>query len=93
MGISGLLYVSSRLLGHADNCGKLICILNSDVGRTLTAGGYNDDTLMTIETCISYCSNRGLQYAGLEYYHECCMCHSQRHDAKRGILTGIRLRK
>ena len=51
----------------------MLTCLHSDVGRTLSAGGYIDDTLMTDESCISYCSGLGLQYAGVEYYHECCM--------------------
>ncbi len=28
---------------------------------------------MTVESCVSYCANLGYQYAGVEYYQECCM--------------------
>jgi len=40
-------------------------------GRTLTGAAYADGADMTIEACISYCSNNGFQYAGTEYSVEC----------------------
>lgn len=43
----------------------------SDVGRTLSSGGYNDNANMTIENCINYCSTHGYIYAGTEYSAEC----------------------
>ncbi|PQE05807.1 WSC domain-containing protein [Rutstroemia sp. NJR-2017a BVV2] len=42
-----------------------------DVGRTLTDGQYIDNVSMTDESCISYCSSKGLNYAGTEYSSEC----------------------
>jgi hypothetical protein len=41
-------------------------ILASDVGRTLTGGGYTNDTGMTDESCIAYCEEKGYIYAGTE---------------------------
>jgi hypothetical protein len=46
--------------------------LFSDVGRTLSSASYTDNIAMTVESCISFCGNRGYQYAGTEYYQECC---------------------
>lgn len=43
----------------------------TDVGRTISAAAYADNVGMTIETCISFCSSKGFQYAGTEYYQEC----------------------
>jgi hypothetical protein len=44
----------------------------SDIGRTLTEGGYDDVIGMTDESCIAYCNANGYIYAGTEYFHECC---------------------
>lgn len=40
--------------------------LASDVGRTLTGGGYTNATGMTDESCIAYCEKSGYIYAGTE---------------------------
>lgn len=45
----------------------------TDVGRTLTGGGYTDNVAMTDESCINYCNSGGFIYAGTEYAQECCM--------------------
>ncbi|KAA8569468.1 hypothetical protein EYC84_001099 [Monilinia fructicola] len=42
-----------------------------DVGRTLFEGEYIDNSNMTDETCISYCTSKDLNYAGTEYSSEC----------------------
>jgi hypothetical protein len=49
-------------------------ISHSDVGRTINADGYVNNTAMTDEACINYCQGKGYQYAGTEYYDECCQC-------------------
>jgi len=43
----------------------------TDVGRTINDAGYADAVAMTIESCISYCVGKGLQWAGVEYAQEC----------------------
>jgi hypothetical protein len=43
----------------------------TDVGRTIDAAGYTDGVAMTVESCINFCSTKGLQYAGIEYAQEC----------------------
>ena len=43
-----------------------------DVGRTINAAAYTSNTAMTVESCVSYCASNGYQYAGVEYYQECC---------------------
>ncbi|KAH8892639.1 galactose oxidase [Thozetella sp. PMI_491] len=43
----------------------------TDVGRTLDAAGYTNNTGMTVESCVAFCGVRGYQYAGVEYYQEC----------------------
>ncbi|KAK3940061.1 glyoxal oxidase-like protein [Diplogelasinospora grovesii] len=43
----------------------------TDVGRTINEAAYTDDVGMTDESCISFCSSKGLQYAGTEYAQEC----------------------
>lgn len=48
-------------------------ILGRDVVRTISDATYTDTANMTDENCISYCSSKGLQYAGTEYAQECCM--------------------
>jgi hypothetical protein len=40
--------------------------------RALDDGGYTSGTLMTIESCIAFCSAKGSYYAGVEYSAECC---------------------
>ena len=49
-----------------------VLTLSSDVGRTLTQAGYNDNIAMTQESCVAYCWNLGYIYAGVEYSAECC---------------------
>lgn len=49
---------------------------NRDVGRTISEATYTDTQNMTDESCISYCSSKGFQYAGTEYSQE-CWCGSQ----------------
>lgn len=44
----------------------------TDVGRTINADGFTNNTGMTDEACINYCANKGYQFAGTEYYQECC---------------------
>ena len=51
--------------------GCMLTKVSSDVGRTLTEGGYDDVIGMTDEDCIDYCNSLGYVYAGTEYYHEC----------------------
>lgn len=43
-----------------------------DVGRTISEATYTDTEGMTDENCISFCTTKGLQYAGTEYAQECC---------------------
>jgi hypothetical protein len=54
--------------------GKLLTCGNSEgTGqRALNADGYNSGTLMTIESCIAYCSGKGYYFAGVEFSAECC---------------------
>ncbi|KAK1749886.1 glyoxal oxidase [Echria macrotheca] len=47
------------------------CYSDNTGSRTLGGGGYVDTVNMTAESCIDYCSTRGLPYAGTEWYHEC----------------------
>ncbi|KAJ9157373.1 Glyoxal oxidase-like protein [Pleurostoma richardsiae] len=42
-----------------------------DVGRTINAATYGDNVNMTGANCVNYCSSKGYQYAGTEYYDEC----------------------
>jgi WSC domain len=46
--------------------------INSEVGRTLNGASYSNDTTMTDESCISFCSAKGFLYAGTEYASQCC---------------------
>ena len=47
-------------------------LLCRDVGRTINAAAYTSNTAMTVESCVAYCTSNGYQYAGVEYYQECC---------------------
>jgi hypothetical protein len=73
MEIPGLLHVRRTITARskATYTDGLAYAWDRDVGRTIDAAGYIDDTGMTVESCISFCSSRGLQYAGVEYSHEC----------------------
>ncbi|KAH8891152.1 glyoxal oxidase like protein [Thozetella sp. PMI_491] len=42
----------------------------TDVHRTINEAGYASAS-MTIESCISFCTSKGFQYAGVEYSQEC----------------------
>lgn len=46
------------------------CYSDSQGSRSLTNGGYSGPDV-TPTTCVSYCSNKGFNYAGLEYGNEC----------------------
>lgn len=48
-----------------------VLTFHSDIGRTLTGGGYTNNTGMTDESCIAYCEKAGYIYAGTEYAEEC----------------------
>ncbi|PMD60425.1 WSC-domain protein [Hyaloscypha bicolor E] len=43
----------------------------TEVGRTLNGASYSNDTTMTDESCISFCSAKGFLYAGTEYASQC----------------------
>jgi hypothetical protein len=47
-------------------------LISSEVGRTLSGASYSNDTTMTDESCINYCSALGFLYAGTEYASQCC---------------------
>lgn len=53
----------------------LSCYTDNVGGRTLSAATYNGNA-MTGQSCISFCANKGYQYAGTEYSGE-CYCGSQ----------------
>jgi hypothetical protein len=46
-----------------------ICIIEGTSGRALAAAVTTADD-MTIGKCIAFCSDKGMQYAGLEYSRE-----------------------
>ncbi|KAH7319166.1 hypothetical protein BKA65DRAFT_609130 [Rhexocercosporidium sp. MPI-PUGE-AT-0058] len=82
--LGALLWISSISTTHAAIIGKRDLVLPStlpgswksqgcyvDVGRTLTGGGYTNNTAMTDESCIAYCEKAGYIYAGTEYAEEC----------------------
>lgn len=48
------------------------CYIDSTAARTLSAKSFTDTTGMTIEACITFCSNANYVYAGTEYSQECC---------------------
>ena len=57
------------LSGTPDANHSLLC---RDVGRTINSAAYTSNTAMTVESCVAYCTSNGYQYAGVEYYQECC---------------------
>ncbi|PVH81496.1 copper radical oxidase [Cadophora sp. DSE1049] len=82
--LGALLWISSIATSQAAIIGKRDLVLPStlpgswrsegcyiDVGRTLTGGGYTNNTGMTDESCIAYCEKAGYIYAGTEYAEEC----------------------
>ncbi|KAH9207298.1 hypothetical protein DL95DRAFT_527981 [Leptodontidium sp. 2 PMI_412] len=82
--LGALLWISSITTTQAAIIGKRDLVLPStlpgtwksqgcyiDVGRTLTGGGYTNNTGMTDESCIAYCEKAGYIYAGTEYAEEC----------------------
>ena len=63
------------------------CAPDSVNSRTLANSSYMSSD-MTVESCLSYCKNRGLNYAGLEYATQ-CYCGSSLPDAlapTKGVL-------
>ncbi|KAF8860151.1 hypothetical protein BDZ45DRAFT_688777 [Acephala macrosclerotiorum] len=81
--IAALLWLSSSATTNAATIGKRDLVVPAeingwisqgcyiDVGRTLTGAGYDNNTGMTDESCISYCEKLGYIYAGTEYAEEC----------------------
>ncbi|KAH6711606.1 hypothetical protein BKA61DRAFT_554745 [Leptodontidium sp. MPI-SDFR-AT-0119] len=82
--LGALLWISSITTTQAAIIGKRDLVLPStlpgtwksqgcyiDIGRTLTGGGYTNNTGMTDESCIAYCEKAGYIYAGTEYAEEC----------------------
>lgn len=48
------------------------CLVDSVSARTLSTASYTDTSGMTEEACISYCTDGGYTYAGVEFGQECC---------------------
>jgi len=48
------------------------CYSDDVAARTLNAAAYTNTTGLTIESCISFCYNKGYNFAGAEYAQECC---------------------
>ena len=42
--------------------------------RALGEATFVDPEAMTVESCVSFCSTKGLNFAGLEFGQECCTC-------------------
>ncbi|WPH02215.1 Hypothetical protein R9X50_00507000 [Acrodontium crateriforme] len=47
------------------------CYTEATNSRALTSASYTNNTGMTEESCISFCSSKSLIYAGVEYSSEC----------------------
>lgn len=62
------------------------CATDSPAARAFTNASITSDDL-TVESCISFCQAKGLQYAGLEYSKE-CFC-ADRLSAKDGPKEGV----
>ncbi|KAI9818427.1 MAG: hypothetical protein M1827_000486 [Pycnora praestabilis] len=47
------------------------CYTEGIGGRALQAASYTNTTGMTVESCVAFCTSKGMPYAGVEYAQEC----------------------
>ncbi|KAJ9114082.1 hypothetical protein QFC22_005902 [Naganishia vaughanmartiniae] len=64
------------------------CIAEGSLGRALTGASWISATAMTRGACVSFCSDKGFAYAGVEFGQECYCDNMLRNGASSSTLLG-----
>ncbi|GAC95998.1 hypothetical protein PHSY_003576 [Pseudozyma hubeiensis SY62] len=64
-------YTGPQTAPSSGNYQFVDCVSDAQQNRSLSGAAYTSSTAMSVDSCVSFCSQRGFSLAGVEYAQEC----------------------